>query len=50
MEELRQSIRIREEANIRGKVQLLFKSLKYPLNDFIDQEFIASIEDDSFIW
>ncbi|CAD8066325.1 unnamed protein product [Paramecium sonneborni] len=50
MQELRKSIIKQEEQKMSNKLTLLEQSVKYPLNEFMNLEFINQIPEDSFLW
>ncbi|CAD8173841.1 unnamed protein product [Paramecium pentaurelia] len=50
MEELRKSIIKQEEEKMNNKLTLLEQSVGYPLNEYMNQEFINKIPEDSFLW
>ncbi|CAD8173845.1 unnamed protein product [Paramecium pentaurelia] len=49
MEELRKSIIKQEEEKMNNKLTLLEQSVGYPLNEYMNQEFINKIPEDSFL-
>ncbi|CAK79812.1 unnamed protein product (macronuclear) [Paramecium tetraurelia] len=50
MEELRKSIIKQEEEKMNNKLTLLEQSVGFPLNEYMNQDFVNKIPEDSFLW